>query len=106
MFTVNAVGLPAMGNLTTGSTPAANDEFDNDGNTYILATMGAIPAPTLTLTGTQPCALGAIHPMAVVLPGSERRLLGPFPLARWGRRVALAFSDPSGVSLYFFRGAS
>src|SRR5690349_10175934 len=105
-----AIAAINAANATYGD-PSANgfaasvDSFENDGNTYVEVRNTDVAPHTVTFTGTQPCRLGSIHPVAVVVAAGARRVIGPFPLARFGRQVGLTFDSVGSFVLYLFRGA-
>lgn len=103
-YTINRVVMPGLvGDVSANSVGAsASDTIANDGTVYVEVTNSSAGVRTVTCTGIQACRFGTIHPATVTVPAGARRVIGPFPLARFGRTVTIALSDVTSVSLYVF----
>lgn len=105
VYALNAASQ-SHGNLTANSEGATANTIPNDGQTFVVFQNTAGASRTVTATGSAPCRFGTIHPISLTIPAGERRIMGPFPIARFGRVIALSFDDMTQLALYVFRAGA
>ncbi len=90
--------------LTTGSPPVftavnASDSLTNNGNCYLHVKNTNAAACTVTVDSVTPCNQGFDHDLVVVVPATTgEKIIGPFPVNRYGGAVAVTYSVTSGVT--------
>ena len=105
-LTVNAApGLTAAD--SAGAVLAAGgDTFANDGQTLVALTNTDAAAREVTFVATGLCSHGGLHNHSVTVPAGGRRVIGPFPLNRFGRSVATTYaSGISNFTAFVYRSA-
>lgn len=79
---------------------AGGDTFDNDGNTLFEVRNAGGGAVTVTINATTPCNHGFDHDVAVSVPATTGvRVIGPFPVNRFGRSVSVTYSGVTSVTV-------
>lgn len=99
MATINPQSI-----LTTGSPPVfsavnASDSLTNNGNCYLHVKNTNAAACTVTLDSITLCSQGFDHDVVVVVPATTgEKIIGPFPVNRYGPAVTVTYSVTSGVT--------
>jgi hypothetical protein len=97
-LTVQKLSLTGL-NVATASAGAGGDTFTNDGKTVLEVTNGSGGSINVTVDSTRPCSYGADHNVVVAVPAAGSRRIGPFPVARFGDPVSVAYSDVTTVTV-------
>lgn len=89
----------------TGATPAyaaadvAGDTFDNDSRTMLHVKNGGGGSINVTVDSPTVCDQGGTHDLVVAVPAGQERIIGPFPVARFGSSVAVTYSGVTTVTV-------
>jgi hypothetical protein len=78
------------------------DKFVNSGNCVLFVKNGAVAARTVTIDSVAACDQGHDHNIAVAVPASEERMIGPFNRVRFNDvdgNVNMTYDDHTDVTL-------
>ena len=92
-----------------GVTPAyvagaeAGDTFYNDGRTFLHVKNGnGAASRTVTINSLVNCSQGHDHDIAVVVPLSSEKMIGPFPTSRFNNSsnvASVTYSDEADLTI-------
>jgi hypothetical protein len=75
------------------------DTFANDGWTYFYVKNTSGSPVNVTFTSQNLCNFGSDHDLVVAIPATTgERLIGRFPLERFGALVSVSFSSATGIT--------
>lgn len=84
--------VPGAGAAPVFTAVSAADVLQNNGNSYYHVKNGGASPDTVTVDSVAPCNYGFDHDYSVSVPAGGERLLGPFPVTRFGGLVNVTHS--------------
>lgn len=84
---------------------AGGDTFPNDGQTFLHVKNGHTSPQTVTVNSTKQCDQGFDHDVVVAVPNASERMIGPFPIARFGRTVSISYTGVTALTIAAVDGA-
>lgn len=97
-LTVLKTGL-AGADPTYVAADVAGDTFANDGNTLFHVKNGSGGPLVVTVAAASPCNHGFEHDVVVSVPATDERIIGPFPVQRFGRTVSVTYSGVTTLTV-------
>lgn len=97
-ITIRVPGLTGVTSALAAAS-AGGDTFLNDGKTQFLAENAGGGAIDITFNSTQACDQGFDHNVTVNVPAGQRRVIGPFSVARFGANVSVTYSGVTGLTV-------
>jgi hypothetical protein len=85
-----------------GAAAAGGDEFVNSGREFIHVKNAHTSPQTVTVNSQAACSQGFDHDIAVAIPASEERMIGPFPKDRFddaGGKVQITYSGVTALTV-------
>lgn len=92
---LNRDGLEA----TYAAAAAGGDTFANDGRTFLHVKNGGGASVNVTVDSIKQCDQGVDHDVIVAVPAGEERMIGPFPVSRFGSPATIAYSGVTTVTV-------
>jgi hypothetical protein len=92
MAVINPQPVPGAGAAPVFTAVSAADVLVNNGNSYYHVKNGGASPDTVTVDSVAPCNYGFDHDYSVSVPAGQERLLGPFPISRFGNNVNVTHS--------------
>lgn len=105
MATINPQAIVVTGN---GLTPVytivnASDTLVNNGNSFLHVKNGNAGNCTVTITATTSCSQGTLHDAVAIVPlTTGDRMIGPFPINRFGSAPVVTYSVQATVTAGLF----
>lgn len=90
--------VPGAGAAPVFAAVSAADVLQNNGNSYYHVKNGGGSPDTVTVDSIAPCNYGFDHDYSVSVPAGQERLLGPFPITRFGAQVNVTHSFITSVT--------
>jgi hypothetical protein len=90
--------VPGAGAAPVFAAVSASDTLQNNGNSYYHVKNGGASPDTVTVDSVAPCNFGFDHDYVAVIPAGQERLLGPFPVTRFGGVVGVTHSFVTSVT--------
>lgn len=90
--------VPGAGAAPVFAAVSAADVLQNNGNSYYHVKNAGAGADVVNVDSVAPCNYGFDHDYSVSIPTGQERLLGPFPITRFGAAVNVTHSQPAGVT--------
>ena len=87
---------------TYAAASAGGNEFENSGREFIHVKNGHTSPQTVTVNSQVVCNQGFDHDVAVAIPASEERMIGPFPQSRFndaGGKVQVTYSGVTALTI-------
>lgn len=91
---------------TFSAAGAAGDSFANTEKTYFHVKNGGGSSITVTVDSVAKCNHGFDHDLAITVPPSGEKIIGPFPAARFNddtSKVNVTYSAVTSVTVAAFR---
>lgn len=82
------------------------DTFANDGKLFLHVKNGDASPKTVTIDSVAQCSHGFDHDIAVTIPASDEKLIGPFPAYRFNDangKVKVTYSAITSVTVATFK---
>ena len=96
----------AGGTFATVAAAAGGDAFPNDGNTLLYVKNGGASPMTVTVDSVKLSNYGTDEDVAVTVAAGVEKVIGPFPVARFGRTVSVTYSAVTTVTVAIIANAS
>lgn len=96
----------AGGAFTTAAAAAGGDVFPNDGNTLLYVDNGSASPITVTIDSVKLSNFGTDEDVVVTIANATAKVIGPFPVARFGRNVTVTYSAVATVTVAVIANAS
>lgn len=93
MAVIQPQAVPGAGAAPVFNAVTAADVLVNNGNSYYHVKNGGASPDTVTVDSVAPCNYGFDHDYSVSVPAGGERLLGPFPVSRFGQNVNVTHSN-------------
>lgn len=90
--------VPGAGAAPVFAAVSASDTLQNNGNSYYHVKNGGGSPDVVTVDSIAPCNYGFDHDYSVSIPAGQERLLGPFPVSRFGAVVGVTHSFITSVT--------
>lgn len=94
----SAAGLAGSA-IAFAAASAGGDVFVNDGSVRLLVKNADSSSKTVTVDSTGLCSMGFDHNLVIVVAAGDTEVIGPFPVARFGRSVAVTYSAVTSVTV-------
>jgi hypothetical protein len=104
-LTVSSVTKTGVAPTFTAAS-VGGDSFVNDGQTVIDCNNGSGGALTVTVVAVGKCNQGSLHSVVVSVPSMTHEVIGPFPVARFGRNVSVTYSGVTSLTVAAYDLAS
>lgn len=102
MANVAPQAAPGAGALPVfNAVNAADTLTPNNGNSYYHVKNAGASPDTVTVDSVAPCSYGFDHDYSVSVPAGSERLIGPFPVSRFGVNVNVTHSFITSVTAAF-----
>lgn len=98
MAVIVAQAVPGAGAAPVFAAVSAADVLTNNGNSYYHVKNAGAGADVVNVDSVAPCNYGFDHDYSVSIPTGQERLLGPFPVSRFGVAVNVTHTQPAGVT--------
>lgn len=98
MAVIQPQAVPGAGAAPVFNPVSAADVLVNNGNSYYHVKNGGASPDTVTVDSVAPCNYGFDHDYSVSVPAGQERLLGPFPVSRFGQNVNVTHSFVTSVT--------
>lgn len=98
VLTVLAVAQAGVG-PTYVAAGAGGDTFANNGNTMLHVKNASGGALTVTVDSQKTCDQGFDHDVVVSVPAGSERMIGPFPVSRFGRTASVSYSGVTSLTV-------
>lgn len=85
--------------ITLAAAAGGGDQFANTGREYLDVDNASGGSITVTCAAEHDCDQGFTHNAAAAVGAGERHLLGPFPVARFGRTVEVTYSGVTSLTV-------
>jgi hypothetical protein len=92
MAVVNPQPVPGAGAAPVFAAVSAADVLVNNGNSYYHVKNNGASPDNVVVDSIAPCNYGFDHDYSVSIPAGQERLLGPFPISRFGNNVNVTHS--------------
>lgn len=101
VLTVQQVSLTGLAPVFVAAS-AGGDEFVNSGRAVLHVKNGDTTDKTVTVNSQTPCNQGFDHDVAVTVPASGERVIGPFPKNRFddaNGKIQITYSAVTAVTV-------
>lgn len=92
MAIVQPQAVPGAGAAPVFAAVSAADVLINNGNTYYHVKNAGGSPDVVNVDSVAPCNYGFDHDYSVSVPAGAERILGPFPVSRFGGQVNVTHS--------------
>jgi hypothetical protein len=84
---------------TYAAVSAGGDSVPNNGRVLLHVKNGNASPTNVTVDSIQACNQGNDHDVVVTVPNASERIIGPFPVARFGRNLAVTYTVSATVTI-------
>jgi hypothetical protein len=99
MAVINPQNISELGLGPVYSAVSASDTLTNNGNAFLYVKNANASPTTVTVDSITPCDQGFDHNFVVVVPATNgEKMIGPFPLKRFGSAPTVTYSVTASVT--------
>jgi len=84
---------------TLAAAAGGGDSFPNDSRTFLVVNNGSGSSINVTVTSPTACSQGGLHDLVVAVAAGVQKAIGPFPEARFGATVLVAYSLATTITV-------